>query len=226
MLFTTSIIDFTAYYRLMSTSFHDTMRLEDMLSKTQTLWRELEMIAQPVVVDSSDLVSLSNYCITLNILTPNGKLKHCNIQIEEGKPGNQKQRDCNISWASVARKSTELPQTYLSAIPLPKKPDGNNKEAEVNNRKEPKRVFLKLGPDHAWPKLSPIVIKKVTTEKAGITATSLTALYSVRSGYTMECVSDARRDAILKVGKSLGDRGAIIEAASDWTSSLVSEFKL
>lgn len=63
MLFTTSIIDFTAYYRLMSTSFHDTMRLEDMLSKTQTLWRELEMIAQPVVVDSSDLVSLSNYCI-------------------------------------------------------------------------------------------------------------------------------------------------------------------
>lgn len=42
----------------------------------------------------------------------------------------------------------------------------------------------------------------------------------------MECVSDALRDAILKVGKSLGDRGAIIEAASDWTSSLVSEFKL
>ncbi|KHJ31413.1 putative eka-like protein [Erysiphe necator] len=111
--------------------------------------------------------------------------------------------------------------TRKSAIPLPKEPDGNKKETESNDPKEDKRLFLRLRPDHAWRKLSPIAIKKMITEKAGVAATAITALYSARSGYAIECVSDALRDTILTAGKSLGDTDAIIEAASDWTSLLV-----
>ncbi|KHJ31314.1 putative eka-like protein [Erysiphe necator] len=121
----------------------------------------------------------------------------------------------------LTRKSAKLPQPSLSAIPLPKKPDGNKKETESNDPKEDKRLFLRLRPDHAWRKLSPIAIKKMNTEIAGVTATAITSLYSVRSGYAIECVSDALRDTVFTAGKSLGDTDAIIEAASDLTSLLL-----
>ncbi|KHJ32619.1 putative eka-like protein [Erysiphe necator] len=106
-------------------------------------------------------------------------------------------------------------------LPLPKKPGGNRKETESNDSKEDKRIFLGLRPDHAWRKLSPLAIKRMITEKAGVAATAITELCSLRSGYAIECVSDALRDTILSFGKSLGDTDAIIEAASDWTSELV-----
>ncbi|KHJ33480.1 putative eka-like protein [Erysiphe necator] len=148
----------------------------------------------------------------------NEKPIHNNIQLDENK---QNQRNYNTSSATLARKSAKLPQPPLSAIPLPKKPGGNKKETESNDPKEDKRLFLRLRPDHAWRKLSPIAIKKMITEKAGVAATAITALYSVRSGYAIECVSGALRHTILTAGKSLGDTDAIIEAASDWASLLV-----
>lgn len=146
-----------------------------------------------------------------------------NIQLDENK---QNQRNYNTSWPTVARKSAKLPQPSLSAIPLPKKPVRNKKESESNNPKEDKRLFLRLRPDHAWRKLSPVAIKKMITEKSGVAATAIKALYSVRSGYAIECVSDALRDTILTAGKSLGDANAIIEAASNWTSVLLPSIPL
>ncbi|KHJ31061.1 putative eka-like protein [Erysiphe necator] len=140
------------------------------------------------------------------------------IQLDENK---QKRRNYNTSWATVARKSAKLPQPPLSAIPIPKKPDGNRKETESNDRKKDKRHFLRLGLGHAWRKLSPIAIKKMITVKAGVAATAIIAIYSVQLVYAIECMSDALRDTILTVGKSLGDRDAIIDVASDSTSLLV-----
>lgn len=84
-----------------------------------------------------------------NSLNLDEKPINSNIQIDENK---QKQRNYYTLRATVARKSAKLPQTSFQATPLPKKPkkpDENRKETESSDRKEDKRIFLRLGPDHA-----------------------------------------------------------------------------
>lgn len=87
--------------------------------------------------------------------------------------------------------------------------------------KEDKRLFLRLNKDHEWRKLSPLSIKKIITERAGIAASAIMEMYQVRSGMAFECASDALRESILRVASSFQKENAKIEPASEWSSVLV-----
>ena len=87
--------------------------------------------------------------------------------------------------------------------------------------KEDERFFLSMGREHQWRTLSPVTIKKLITEKAGVAPSAIIAMTQVRSGLAMECASDALRESILGVGPSLQKEEITIEPASDWTSAMV-----
>ena len=78
-----------------------------------------------------------------------------------------------------------------------------------------------MGREHQWRRLSPVTIKKLITEKAGVAPSAIIAMTQVRSGPAMECASDSLRESILGVGPSLQKKEIKIEPASDWISVMV-----
>ncbi|KHJ31164.1 putative eka-like protein [Erysiphe necator] len=117
------------------------------------------------------------------------------------------------TWAAVTSRATALPHPTIAHTHN----NQVNQIETVQNReqKEDKRLFLRLDPNHEWRKLSPSTIKKVIIERAGVAASAIAAIYSVRSGLAIECVSDAPRESILGIGQTFLQNGAVIEAASD-----------
>lgn len=123
-----------------------------------------------------------------------------------------KPKENNSPWVTIARKAAKLPDPPAARM------NRNNvslaKPAISSPPKEDKRIFLRLGPQHEWRKLSPVILKKIVTEWAGVAVSAITAMYSVRSGFVIECVSDALRDSMLSVGTSFHAKEAKIEPAS------------
>ena len=122
-------------------------------------------------------------------------------------------------WVTVARKAAKLPDP--PAILTKRMTPAQSKRAGKETPKEDKRLFLRVGQDHQWRKLSPVTIKKMVTERAGVAPSAIIALTQVRSGLAMECASDALRETILRVGPSFQQENITIEPASDWTSVIV-----
>ncbi|KHJ32801.1 putative eka-like protein [Erysiphe necator] len=96
------------------------------------------------------------------------------------------------TWATVTSRAAALPHPTIAHTHN----NQVNQIKTVQNReqKEDKRLFLRLDPNHEWRKLSPLTIKKVITERAGVAASAIAAIYSVRSGLAIECVSDALKN--------------------------------
>lgn len=59
------------------------------------------------------------------------------------------------------------------------------------------------------------------TDRAGVAASAIAAIYLARSGLAIECVSDAIRESILGIGQTFYQNGVVIEAALDWTSYII-----
>lgn len=122
-------------------------------------------------------------------------------------------------WVTVARKAARLPDP--PSVPKIRKTTTQKIDAVQEPKKEDKRLFIRLGQEHEWRKLSPVTVKKLITEKAGIAASAIIAMSQVRSGLAIECASDALRETILGVSSSFQKDGIKIEPASDWTSVIV-----
>lgn len=122
-------------------------------------------------------------------------------------------------WVTVARKAAKLPDPPANLAK--RTPQAQTKRAEQEPPKEDKRLFLRIGQEHQWRKLSPVTIKKMVTERAGVAPSAIIAMTQVRSGLAMECASDALRETILRVGPSFNKEDITIEPASDWTSVIV-----
>lgn len=141
-----------------------------------------------------------------------------NLTLPERPQGNKS------PWVTVARRAAKLPPPAA-----PHKSQRRTtliKPATQSAPRKDKRIFLRLGPQHEWRKLSPVTLKKIITERAGVAASAITAMYSVRSGFALECVSDALRDAILSVGTSFEPVNAKIEPAYEWFSVIVPQVPL
>ena len=87
--------------------------------------------------------------------------------------------------------------------------------------KEDKRLILRLGQDHDWRRLSPVKIKKLITERAGIAFSAIKNIHQVRSGLAIECVPDALKETILEIWQSFQQEKITIEAALDYISMIV-----
>ncbi|KAI0991582.1 hypothetical protein K3495_g16605, partial [Podosphaera aphanis] len=122
-------------------------------------------------------------------------------------------------WVTIARKAAKLPPP--PAATTIRKPAIQKKPAIQEMPKEDRRLFLRLGPEHEWRKLSLVTIKKIISDRAGVAPSAITAMSQVRSGLAIECASDALRESILGVAPSFEKDNTTIEAASDWTSVIV-----
>lgn len=123
------------------------------------------------------------------------------------------------AWATVARKAATLPDPPANLAK--RRPVTLTNSAGKEPIKDDKRLFLRMGRDHEWRLLSPVTIKKLVTERAGVAPSAIIAMTQVRSGLAIECTSDALRETILRVGPSFQKENIIIEPASDWTSVIV-----
>ena len=125
------------------------------------------------------------------------------------------------AWATVARKAAMLPDPPATLAKRRPATATLTNSAGREPLKEDKRLFLRMGRDNEWRMLSPVTIKKLVTERAGVAPSAIIAMTQVRSGLAIECASDALREAILRVGSSFQKENIIIEPASDWTSVIV-----
>ena len=140
--------------------------------------------------------------------------------IEKPRPVLPQKPQVNASpWVTVARKVAKLPDP--PANPAKRMPQAQLKRAEQEPAKEDKRLFLRIGQEHQWRKLSPVTIKEIVTERAGVAPSAIIAMTQVRSGLAIECASDALRETILRMGPSFNKENITIEPASDWTSVIV-----
>lgn len=69
--------------------------------------------------------------------------------------------------------------------------------------------------------LSPVTIKNLVTESAGIAPSAIIAIKQVSFDLAIVCASDALGETILKVGPSFRKENIIIEPASDCTSVIL-----
>lgn len=127
----------------------------------------------------------------------------------------KKPEETKSPWVTVARKAAKLPATTPASIAQKSAPQP---EPTLPTTEEDKRLFLRLGKEHEWRRLSPVSVKKMITERAGVAPSAIVAMYQVRSGLAFECVSDALRDSILRTAPSFLEENITLEAASDWTS--------
>lgn len=72
-----------------------------------------------------------------------------------------------------------------------------------------------MGQEHQSRKLSPVTIKKIITEKAGVAPSAIIAMTQVRVGLEMEFASHVLRESILGVGPSFQKGETKIEPSSD-----------
>ena len=131
----------------------------------------------------------------------------------------QKPQVSASSWVTVARKAAKLPDPPVNLVK--RNPAKQTNAARQDPPKEDKRLFLRIGRDHLWRQLSPVTIKKIVTERAGVAPSAIIAITQVRSGLAIECASDALRETILRVGPSFQKEDMAIEPASNWTSVII-----
>ena len=78
-------------------------------------------------------------------------------------------------WVTVARKAARLPDP--PSVSKIRKTTTQNIDAVQEPKKKDKRLFIRLGQEHEWRKLSPVTVKKIITEKAGIAASAIIAMF-------------------------------------------------
>lgn len=114
-------------------------------------------------------------------------------------------------WATVAWKAARLPNPQVA--PIQTYPRTRIKQADTLPQKEDKRLFLRLEKEHEWRKISPVTIKKIITDRAGVATSSIVATHQIRSGLAFECASDALRETILRTAPPFKKENIIIEPA-------------
>ena len=116
-------------------------------------------------------------------------------------------------WATVAQKSYKLPDPPVT--PLLRRLSGQTNQITKPTSKVDKHLLVRLEGKHEWRRLSPITIKKIITERAGVAPSAVIAIYLARLGVSFGCAFGALRETILNVGPSFQQDNVIIEAASE-----------
>ena len=133
-------------------------------------------------------------------------------------------QDTSSTWATVVGKAVKRPIPPM--VQVPRRPTPTSRPNTQTTSKEDKSLFLRLGRDHHWHKLSPVTIKKIITDKAGKAGSAMTSMYPVNLGIALEYASDALRDTMMRIVPSLQKDNTVIEAASKWTLWIVTHILL
>ncbi|KHJ34453.1 putative eka-like protein [Erysiphe necator] len=102
-----------------------------------------------------------------------------------------------------AKSSTISPEMTTRAIPEPDK-----------------RLFLRMGQDHPWRRVSPHYIKISLAEKLKVASSVITQVTRVNSGYAVTAVSEIMQNALLIQTHRLETSELKLELVSKWVSLL------
>ncbi|KHJ30577.1 putative eka-like protein [Erysiphe necator] len=124
------------------------------------------------------------------------------------------------TWTEIVRrrpaKNVVDLQTQEKFI-LPSIPPENT--PKVISKPDP-RLFLRMGQDHPWRRVSPHYIKISLAEKLKVASSAITQVTKVNSGYAVSAVSEIMRNALLTQAHRLEKTELKLEPASKWVSLL------
>ncbi|KHJ35720.1 putative eka-like protein [Erysiphe necator] len=87
----------------------------------------------------------------------------------------EKSQGNKSSWVTIARKAAKLSDPPVASISWKYTQQTNNSHQDT--RKEDKRLFLRLGEGHEWRKLSPVTVRIIVADQAGVVISAIASIY-------------------------------------------------
>ena len=149
-----------------------------------TLMEKTTPVITAFAVDQTEVANLPSKKPSTMASTPKPVAPRKNTAVEDHSHAlPSKPQGISSLWVIVARKEAKL--LMLPNVQVPRRPATAGNLKPQTAPKEDKRLFLRLRKDRHWHKLSPVTIKKIITEKAGIVTSAITSMYPVKSGIAL-----------------------------------------
>ncbi|KHJ33549.1 putative eka-like protein [Erysiphe necator] len=90
----------------------------------------------------------------------------------------------------------------------------------VEETKQDERLFLRVGVEHAWRRISPHDVKLSLAAKLKTTSSAIEKVTVVNLGFAVTAASEAARNLLLQEARVLKDLDMKLEPSSKWVSVL------
>ena len=117
------------------------------------------------------------------------------------------------TWAAMARNG--LRQKAVPTVKAVPQPSATAPKKDAPKAKVDKRLFIRLGNDHPWRKLSPMGLRSAMDQQANIDILLDTSVHRTRTGFAILALTDNIRQRILNSSSNLAAVNAKLEEASD-----------